>query len=35
MKPEEKNQLTRRKILDGALAEFSRQGYGASSVNTI
>ena len=35
MKREEKNQLTRRKIMDSALTEFSRQGYGASSVNTI
>ena len=35
MKREEKNQQTRRKILDNALAEFSRRGYGASSVNTI
>ncbi len=35
MKREEKNQQTRRRIMDSALAEFSRQGYGASSVNTI
>lgn len=35
MKREEKNQQTRRRILDNALAEFSRRGYGASSVNTI
>ncbi len=35
MKREEKNQQTRRRILDGALAEFSRQGYGGSSINTI
>lgn len=35
MKREEKNQKTRRKIMDSALAEFSEQGYGASSVNTI
>lgn len=35
MKREEKNQLTRRRIMDSALAEFSQQGYGASSVNTI
>ena len=35
MKREEKNQLTRRRIMDSALAEFARQGYGASSVNTI
>lgn len=35
MKREEKNQLTRRRIMDSALDEFSKQGYGASSVNTI
>ena len=35
MKREEKNQQTRRRIMDSALAEFARQGYGASSVNTI
>ncbi len=35
MKREEKNQQTRRRILDSALAEFSSKGYGASSVNTI
>lgn len=35
MKREEKNQQTRRRIMDGALAEFSKQGYGASSINTI
>ena len=35
MKREEKNQQTRRRILDSVLAEFSEQGYGASSVNTI
>lgn len=35
MNREEKNQQTRRRILDSALAEFSRQGYGASSINTI
>lgn len=35
MKREEKNQLTRRRIMDSALAEFSKQGYGASSINTI
>lgn len=32
---EEKNQQTKRRIMDSALAEFSRQGYGASSINTI
>lgn len=35
MKREEKNQQTKRRIMDSALAEFSEQGYGASSVNTI
>lgn len=35
MKREEKNQQTKRRIMDSALAEFSKQGYGASSVNTI
>ena len=35
MKREEKNQQTRRRIMDSALAEFSKRGYGASSVNTI
>lgn len=35
MKREEKNRQTKRRIMDGALAEFSRQGYGASSVNEI
>ena len=35
MKREEKNQLTIRRIMDSALAEFAGKGYGASSVNTI
>ncbi|MDD3346672.1 TetR/AcrR family transcriptional regulator [Oscillibacter sp.] len=35
MKRDEKNLLSRKKILDSALAEFARQGYGLSSVNTI
>lgn len=35
MKREEKNQQTRRRILDSALSEFSARGYGASSINTI
>lgn len=35
MKREEKNQQTKRRIMDSALAEFSAQGYGASSINTI
>lgn len=35
MKREEKNQQTRRRILDGAVAEFSQQGYLAGSMNAI
>ena len=35
MNREEKNQQTRRRIMDSALAEFAAQGYGGSSVNTI
>lgn len=35
MKREEKNQQTRRRILDAALTEFSTQGYTAGSTNTI
>lgn len=35
MKREEKNQQMRRRIMDSALAEFSKQGYGGSSINTI
>lgn len=35
MKREEKNMQTKRRILDSALNEFSKQGYGASSINTI
>ena len=35
MKREEKNQQMRRRIMDSALSEFSRQGYGASSINAI
>ena len=35
MKREEKNQQMRRRIMDSALAEFSGQSYGASSVNNI
>ncbi len=35
MKREEKNIQSRRKILESALQEFGRQGYGQSSINTI
>lgn len=35
MKREEKNHITKRRILDSALSEFSAKGYGASSINTI
>lgn len=35
MKREEKNRQTRRRIIDGALAEFSGQGYAAGSINSI
>lgn len=35
MKREEKNQQTKRRIMDGAVDEFSRRGYGLSSVNAI
>lgn len=35
MKREEKNIQTKRRIMDSALNEFSGQGYGASSINTI
>lgn len=35
MKREEKIQLTRRRIMDSALKEFSECGYAASSVNNI
>lgn len=35
MNREEKNQHTRRRIMDSALREFSAQGYGASSINAI
>lgn len=35
MKRDEKNQQTRRRIMDGALAEFARQGYRAGSLNAI
>ena len=35
MKREEKNQLTKRKIVDSALREFSKNGYRGCSVNDI
>ncbi|MEG2259221.1 MAG: TetR/AcrR family transcriptional regulator [Oscillospiraceae bacterium] len=35
MKRDEKNLLSRKKIMDSACAEFGEQGYGLSSVNTI
>ena len=35
MKREEKNQQTKRRIMESALKEFAEQGYGASSVNNI
>lgn len=35
MKREEKNQQTKRRIMDSALKEFAEQGYGSSSVNNI
>lgn len=35
MKREEKNQLSRQKILESAIKEFGDRGYGLSSINTI
>lgn len=35
MKREEKNFKMRRQIMDSALEEFAKQGYGSSSINTI
>lgn len=35
MKREEKNQQTKRRIMEAALAEFSTRGYAAGSTNTI
>ena len=35
MKREDKNQLTYKKIFDGALIEFANNGYESSSVNNI
>ena len=35
MKREEKNRLTRQRIMDSAVAEFAQRGYAAGSINTI
>ena len=35
MKREEKNRLTRQRIMSGAVAEFAQRGYAAGSINTI
>lgn len=35
MKRDEKNLISRRKILDSAILEFAAKGYGLSSINTI
>lgn len=35
MKREEKNQQTKRRIMDGALSEFSEHGYSGGSINSI
>lgn len=35
MNREEKNQMTRRRIIDSALTEFAEKGYGASSINSV
>lgn len=35
MKRDEKNEKTRRKIIDRALREFSEKGYGGSSINSV
>ena len=35
MKREEKNQLTKRRIINGALKEFSQNGYRGGSINSI
>lgn len=35
MNREEKNRQTRRRIMDGALAEFAQNGYAAGSLNSI
>ncbi|MGN1249094.1 MAG: TetR/AcrR family transcriptional regulator [Candidatus Spyradocola sp.] len=35
MKREDKNRQTRRRILEGALAEFGQQGYARSSINSL
>ena len=35
MKREEKNRLTRQRIMSGAVAEFAQRGYAAGSINAI
>lgn len=35
MKREEKNRLTRQRIMSGAVAEFAQRDYAAGSINTI
>ena len=35
MKREEKNALSRQRILEAALREFSEKGYAAASLNTV
>ena len=35
MKRDEKNELMKRRIMDSALKEFSKKGYGESSVNNV
>ena len=35
MKREEKNALSRQRILDAAMEEFSRNGYDGASLNTV
>ena len=35
MKREEKNALSRQRILDAAMEEFSRRGYEGASLNTV
>ena len=35
MKREEKNQISRQRILESAAKEFAEKGYGLSSINVI